>query len=305
MVKLLLIALFFCVASAQAITPDELRALSSSQNHEKEQKDNRVNTGEVGKLIPANKKTNQPSSTKYSAGNLTENSNTPKAQASPNKKNSINATATAQDAANTEKTVVPTINSDIYIPPTRQTTSNQIVSDAIPTSLVFGVRLGTWIKANLNRDTSSAEPGTVEVAVTEDVVGDKRTLPAGTMLFAVKVLNNATKRMEMTVTNGITPKGQEFKVRGLIFDPLKVSGLSGLYQIDEQNIAKHGAQKGAVAAVGAATQTLGRLNPLAAAGGAVTQSVLSDTSGAVEYNRPTAVIYVSPQPLLIRVEERF
>jgi hypothetical protein len=161
------------------------------------------------------------------------------------------------------------------------------------------------MSAALSRSTSSAEPGTVELTLSADVDGDKRTLPAGTVLFAAKNLNSSTKRMELLITHGITPSGQEFKMRGIVFDPQKISGLPGIFVVDDKNIVKHGTQKGLTAAVGAVAKTFNG-NPLAAAGGAATESVMSDTGTAMEYNNaPTAVIYVSPQSLIIRVEERF
>lgn len=297
-------ALLVSTTTANAITPDELRAMSADKNREDTQRSSRVNTGAVDTLLPAPAKQAQPSSSKYSAGAAPAgNENTGAAPVKKKKIKTSTGNVPQVDAASGIDR--NTSNADIYVSPARQGVSNQVVSDAIPATLVFGIRLGTWMPAKLNRDTSSAEPGSVELTISEDVIGDKRTLPAGTVLFANKTLNGSTKRMEMIVTNGITPSGQEFKLRGIIFDPLKVSGLSGIYAVDDKAIAKHGFQKGTVAAVGAATQTMGGLNPLAAAGGAATRSIITDTGGAVEYNAPTAIIYVSPQPLIIRVEERF
>ncbi len=300
MVKIIFIfSLLLYAATAAAITPDELRAMSADKDRQDTQRSNRADTGAVDSLLP--KSTKQPVSSKYSSSPTTKEAG---ASTGSIKRRHTKAVSNAdkQDTSSTSVT-----DSNIYVPPVRSgdAANAKIVSDAIPASLVFGIRLGTWMPAKLNRDTSSAEPGTVELSISEDVIGDRRTLPAGTVLFANKTLNSGTKRMEMTVTNGITPSGQEFKLRGIIFDPLKVSGLSGIYEVNDKAVAKHGVQKGTVAAIGAAAQTFGGGNPLAAAGGAATQSVITDTGGAVEYNAPTAVIYVSPQPLIIRVEERF
>ena len=290
------------IANAFAVTPDELRTLSADKSRDDIQRSNRANTGAVDTLLPTSPK--QAVSSKYGAqnrntgadGSSTEPTGTTKRYRNPSTNNS-------KSAANARSLVAE--DSNIYIPPARTgAAGSQIISDAIPATLFFGIRLGTWLPAKLSRDTSSAEPGTVELSISEDVIGDRRTLPAGSILFANKALNGGTKRMEMMVTKGITPSGQEFNLRGIVFDPQKISGLSGIYQVDDKAIAKHGAQKGAVAAIGAAAQTLTG-NPLAAAGGAATQSILADTSGAIEYNAPVAVIYVSPQPIIIRVEEKF
>jgi hypothetical protein len=304
MVKIIIMMLSLSAATAYAITPDELRALSADKDREDTQRSNRANTGAVDTLLP-NKNMKPPASFKYSSGSNNETA------ASTDRPATKTIKRQGRSVPKTESGAAASSNSssdpDVYIPPARQNSTAQagIVSDAIPATLVFGIRLGTWMPATLSRDTSSAEPGTVELTIAEDIIGDRRTLPVGSVVFAIKTLNSSTKRMEMSVTHGITPAGHEFKLRGIIFDPLKVSGLTGIYTVDEKAIATHGLQKGTVAGIGAATQSMGAINPLIAAGGAATQSVLSDTGGAVAYNAPTAVIYVSPQPLIIRVEERF
>jgi hypothetical protein len=303
MVRIVIMMLCLSAATAYAITPDELRALSANKDREDTQRSNRANTGAVDRLLPNDKK-QQPTSSKYSGGGNNESASTDRPATKLIKRQSRSLPKIESSAAAPSTSVSDPY---VYIPPARQNSSTQggIVSDAIPALLVFGIRLGTWMPANLSRDTSSAEPGTVELTIAEDIIGDRRTLPIGSVVFANKTLNNSTKRMEMTVTHGITPAGHEFKLRGIVFDPLKVSGLTGIYTVDEKAIAKHGLQKGTVAGIGAAAQSMGAINPFIAAGGAATQSVLSDTGGAVAYNAPTAVIYVSPQSLIIRVEERF
>ena len=301
MVKLFLtLFLIACTNLAQAVTPEELQEMSANTNREEIQRSNRANTGAVDTLLPAQPK--QPTSSKY---NTTKNPDANESTAKPVKKNAHKNNHKSNNLGEGGATAAS--NTNIYVPPPRQggTGGQQVVSDAVPATLVFGIRLGSWMKANLNRDTNSAEPGTVELSLSEDVIGDHRTLPIGTILFANKILNSATKRMEMTVTHGIIPSGQEFTLRGIVFDPQKISGLSGNYVVDDKAVAKHGVQKGTVAAIGAAAQSMGGANPLAAAGGAATQSVITDTGGAVDYNAPTAVIYVPPQPLIIRVEEKF
>lgn len=303
MVRFILVTfiLLTSTATAYAITPDELRAMSGDKSREEIQRKNRVDTDAVETLIPNTVK--RPVSSKY--GNVSNNSsNQDQSESDVVQRHGSNRKKTNAKLQNKNS---DSGNPDIYVPPARQTGNNQeaAVIDAVPASLNFGIRLGTWMPGKLNRDTSTAEPGSVELTISEDVIGDQRTLPAGTLVFANKMLNSTTKRMEMVVTHGITPEGREFKLSGRVFDPIKVSGLSGIYTVDDKAIAKHGLQKGTVAAIGAATQSLGGMSPLAAAGGAATQTVITDTGGAVEYNAPSAVIYVSPQPLIIRVEEKF
>ena len=53
----------------------------------------------------------------------------------------------------------------------------------------FGIRRGTWIKAELRRDINNAEPGDVELYLSQEIYGEKHTLPVDTQLFANKGLN--------------------------------------------------------------------------------------------------------------------
>lgn len=303
MVKILFAVLLVLSAiTAHAITPDELRAMSASKEREDGQRRERANTGSLDNLLPKKKVEQQPNSVKYGSTPSSNEQSEKPARARPGKTKSTSKPAVI--TGQSTESAPP----DIYISPSRNASKAEqaTVSDAVSTDIkAFGIRLGTWMPASLSRSTSSAEPGTVELTLSADVNGDKRTLPAGSLLFAAKNLNSSTKRMEMLITHGITPSGQEFKMRGIVFDPQKISGLSGIFVVDDKNIVKHGTQKGVTAAVGAVAKTFTG-SPIAAAGGAATESVMSDTGAAMEYNNaPTAVIYVSPQSLIIRVEERF
>ena len=203
---------------------------------------------------------------------------------------------------------LPPDTSHLYTPPARSApvpADQSIVSDSVRTSIAFGVRLGTWLNASLDRNTTSGESGEVELTLTADAIGDRRTVPAGTLLFASKALNNATKRMEMVVTHGITPTGLEFEMHGLVFDPRKTPGLAGVYVLDQKAAVKTGATRGALAAVGAAVSKIGG-GAIGEASNVATQSVLKDASQTSELNNAhEAIIYVSPQALIIRVDKQF
>lgn len=198
--------------------------------------------------------------------------------------------------------------SNFYVPPDRNQTANvqeANVVDAVAASTAFGIRTGSWLSASLQRNTTSAETGTVELMLTSSYVGDRRTLPDKTILFAEKTVNGLTRRMELVVTHGITPKGTEFEMRGIVFDPQKTPGLAGVFLLDKKQVASNGLAKGAMAAVGAVIGTIGA-GVRGDATKAATQSVLSDSGQVADYNNTQqAVIHVSPQELLIRVEKQF
>ena len=283
------------VTAYAAITADELRGMADEKNRENVQRQGRANTGSLGSLLPSD----ATQSSKYGS-----NSNTPavKKTAKKTKAKRISGSGAASAVEGTST------NSSVYNPPARSSAGGgeqAIVSDAVPPSKTFGIRLGSWLSAELQRNTTSADSGTVEMKLSSSYAGDRRTLPEGTVVFAEKTLNATTKRMEMVVTHGITPTGLEFEMRGLVFDPQKTPGLAGIFVLDKKQIASNSAAKGAVAAVGAAVGQLGG-GVAGAATNAATQSVLSDTSQASDFNNgQQAVIYVSPQPLLIRVEKQF
>lgn len=267
---------------AAAVTADELRDAAAEQDRETTQRQGRTDTGSIGSLLPGDPQT----SSKYDTGAKT---------------------ATKKPAAKKQDATAAPGVGEVYTPPPRSSAvsgEQAIVTDAVHSTVAFGIRLGSWLNASLDRNTTSGESGSVELTLTGDAIGDRRTLPAGTVLFADKNLNNTTKRMEMVVTHGITPTGLEFEMHGLVFDPQKTPGLAGVYVLDKKESVSRGAQKGAIAAVGAA---VGMAGPGVAgvATNAAAQSVLNDAGTVTDNNAAQAVIYVSPQALIIRVEKQF
>jgi len=309
MVRLLLIG-FACLyaSSAVAVTADELRGAAADKDREVLLRQGRANTGSLGSLLP----NDSTRSSKYGSSKHGTGAKTAVKKPTTKKKRVAKKPDAALAPGVLEVTGVPEVSgvsntSNLYTPPPRSNAvsgGQAIVADAVHSTVAFGVRLGTWLNASLGRNTTSGDSGSVELTLTRDVIGDRRTLPAGTVLFADKALNNITKRMEMVVTHGITPTGLEFEMRGMVFDPQKTPGLAGVYVLDKKEVVARGATKGAIAAVGAAVGTLGG-GAAGAATHAATQSVLNDANQVTDGNAVQAVIYVSPQPLMIRVEKQF
>lgn len=306
MVRLLLIG-FACLyaSSAVAVTADELRGAAADKDREALLRQGRANTGSLGSLLP-----NEPAkSSKYGSSKHGTGAKTAVKKPTTKKKRVAKKPGGVLAPGVVEVSGVPGVSdtSNLYTPPPRSSAvsgGQAIVADAVHSTVAFGVRLGTWLNASLGRNTTSGDSGSVELTLTSDVIGDRRTLPAGTVLFADKALNNITKRMEMVVTHGITPTGLEFEMRGMVFDPQKTPGLAGIYVLDKKEVVARGATKGAIAAVGAAVGSLGG-GAAGAATNAATQSVLNDANQVTEGNAVQAVIYVSPQALIIRVEKQF
>ena len=203
---------------------------------------------------------------------------------------------------------------DTYTPPARPSAPNNarsIVSDAPEPLRIFGVRLGTWLNASLDRDATSGDTGEVELTLTSPALGTRGVVPAGTLLFASKGLNQATKRMEMRIAHGITPDGREFTVQGSVFDLKKTAGLPGVYSLNQKQVVKKGLSKGALAALAssaksAAASAGARVAPAGAAVEAAADGALDDAEETNDLNTAQQpIIYVSPQAVLIRVDKQF
>ena len=273
---------------ALAVSPDELRELSGVTDRQQQQRSNRAKSDDVKNLIPANNPAtvNPPTSNKYNTQGRGD--------------------AEARHSAPVENRA-PHNNSN-YAPPARgaPAAKDVIFSDSVKATHEFGVRLGQWMEATLDRNSSSAEPGMIELRLTKDVQGHKRVLGAGTMIYASKTLNGGTKRMELMTVKGITLDGLEFAVKGQVFDIQKVSGLNGIMVFDKEQVAKNSLTSGALSAVSAIGRSVMATNPAGAALRGATETALTDTDKVTQFNNAQReVIYVSPQPLLIRVDEKF
>ena len=140
---------------AFAVTADELRALSEEKAREQMQKKGRVNSGELGELVPMG----TPKSGKYTNGLTPEpTSALPARAAAPNaaKEPASSVAKEGESPRGAErKQVSPAVRvpagvstgSNLYTPPPRElageTTATGITSDAVAPSNAFGVRLGT------------------------------------------------------------------------------------------------------------------------------------------------------------------
>lgn len=315
MVKVSILAamLLMLPGTLLAITADELREMSSGLSRDKQDKSTRVKTGDKGSLLNAEGNTAAdpaPVETKTKKRKFSKQQQVKQLPAAPpppdpvpapiprgyeNPNRTRSKGTTAASSVDSQPTVYSSVNSnDVF------------VSDAVTPVKNYGIRIGTWMEGSINRNTSSAEPGLVEIALTADVIGDKRTLKAGTMLFAQKQYNTATGRLEMITQNAVTPSGQEFKVAGLIFDTTKVSGLSGIISNDAKKSVNRGMQKGLLAAAATTVRSLGGASPLAGGVGTAAESMIKDRDSLVDQATEQQItVYVSPQPVLIRVEQTF
>jgi len=198
----------------------------------------------------------------------------------------------------------PISSGNIYVPPSRNNNKAKTVAGVLvrdPNK--FGVAMGTWVKAELQRPVSSAESGLIEFTLTEDLVGKYRTMPAGTVIFSEKAINEAEKRLESLSQIASLPDGTEVKnisMRAFSLD--KTAGISGTLVRDRD---------GEFSAIGAdaALSTISALAPaVEGAAGAAVDSVAGGVIGNEKKyapKTPNAVIRVTPQPVLLKVAKTF
>jgi hypothetical protein len=298
-IRRFIIALFLVLLPVHllyAVTADDIRALSNDNDRDLQASQGRAKTSNLDTLVDPdnNAAPKEKKNDKIAPKRFTKKKE---------KKKSASAAAAGSAIKSDKSKEQVRVETPLPPVPGQQT----MVSDAIKPSNAFGIRLGTWMEGSINRNTSNAEPGLVEITLMAEVVGDKKTLKPGTLLFAAKQFNSATKRLEMQVQKGITPDGHEFQLNGLVFDTQKVSGLSGIVDMNNAESVKSGASKGLIAAAGAAAQVAGGSSPIVGnAASATANSILQDQTSVVEQNTAQQLtIYVNPQSLLIRVDQSF
>ncbi len=321
---LMIISLVLVSTSLFAITPEELARLSEKGAADKRRVDQQLNLDDLHyKLrIDAVEQSNAISNT---AHNQPVKENTPvdgKTKIKPIRQstkysNKQQREQSRQEHPQNQRNAQRQVERYSYQSPPQNTPSNMTVkvpakyvtySDAVEpdNKKYYGIRRGTWIKAELRRDINNAEPGDVELYLSQEIYGTKHTLPLDTQLFANKGLNTATQRLDMLTTYAITPSGREFVLKARIYDTFKVSGLVGIIDADDSKIAERGATS-SLAALG--TGVLNEIGGGSVVGNALSkggQSIINDQNNASKLETQQQItIFVAPQSILLRVEETF
>ncbi len=315
----LLLASMTPASAERMLSVDELRQLAGDADRTHREKRSRIQGGDLSQLLPEQKADNAttvqphppskaatpknvdqaktlsvaqtPRVTKYSQAPVT----TP---ASPTQPSGTSASVTT--ASKTKA------NPFEYVPPPRTVvTDNSVYTDAVTVDeMRYGIRIGTWIEVEMLRNISSGEPGVVSFRVTEPVQGRYRVLEAGTELFAEKAFNGVTERLEMMIARGVTLDGEEFEIRGQVYDTFKVSGLDGI--VKKKELAKGSVQSGLLAATRTALGAVANDSAFGAGATTAADVVLREGEGAVsEQLQEQYVIYVSSQDAKIFVTHAF
>lgn len=322
--SLMMTVLVLISTSLFAITPEELARLSEKGAADKRKVDQQLNLDDLHYKLRI-EVAEQPNENSNAARNQPEKENTlidgeanvkPKQQ-STKYSSKQQSDRPRQDHPQNQRNAQRKSDSYSYQPPQQSAPSYTTAkvpakyvtySDAVEpdNKKYFGIRRGTWIKAELRRDINNAEPGDVELYLSQEIYGSKHTLPLDTQLFANKGLNTATQRLDMLTTYAITPSGREFVLKARIYDTSKISGLVGIIDADDSKIAERGATS-SLAALG--TGVLNEVGGGSVVGNALSkggQSIIKDqqNSSTLETNQQIT-IFVAPQSILLRVEETF
>jgi hypothetical protein len=170
----------------------------------------------------------------------------------------------------------------------------------------FGISLGTEIKVTLDDSASNIQPGLIKLKVEETVRGRKNNLPHGSILFAQSSAVIGSERLFLSVSKGVTPEGDEFNVRGVVFDIKRKPGLAARIVSDGKTLARASSE---------GLNTLGRellsAAPTSGATGAATEATLGQLlkekaqDDQAAQGRPAYVVIASPQTATVQVESTF
>lgn len=200
-------------------------------------------------------------------------------------------------------------NQFTYIPPARAVSNNTAsnYSDAgKKTKRRFGIRIGTWIKGRLGRSTTNSDPGLIEIHITEDVSGDYRTLPSGTIFFCQKQFNPGTRRLDLEILKALLPSGDEIELTALVYDVQREAGLRGIVVENENRSVATGMVNGVLNA-GRRLASLGADNTAGIIIDSTVGSVTEDQKEINEAKKPTIAytIHVPPQGVLVQIQTTF
>ena len=201
----------------------------------------------------------------------------------------------------------PIADPNRYIPPKRTHASNPSMAYSVQhDTSKFGISFGTWASAEIKRSVTNADAGEVEVILTETIKGRQKSLPMNTVLYGHKSFNSGTNRLDLRITRGITPEGEEIRLIATAYSQDRAfSGLSGVLLRNREQEVNTLAKNTTLQTASAA---LGQLSPndpiLGTAYESVTQQAINNEQRHIK-QQSGSVIKVFPQPIHIRIDSSF
>ena len=224
--------------------------------------------------------------------------------------NGIHASKTHSANNKSAHTLKKSVVNNIYMPPMTQETQSLSDNGNVSQSFVntqdhqYGIKRNTWAKARLVRKVTSADSTGIELILEEDIIGKRKVLRAGTVLFGGKSFNSQTRRLESFLNEAIDPEGHELVgLSASVYDINKISGLSGVVTRNSQDSVNYSVYAGLASASNATLQTLSGVNPISEGVLNGSKTMLDLQKGKI--NKPSAFITVSPKNALIRFDKSF
>lgn len=197
-------------------------------------------------------------------------------------------------------------NQFIYRPPTDRGAKASAVVGVLSSNEGFGIRVGTWGEVELQRSVSSADSGSVEFVLLSTLIGERKALEAGTILFAKPQINMQTRRFDAQIYSALTPSGEEIDVKAWVYDLNKRAGLSGILVRDRAGESEAAGFRAALKGVSAAAKPA--LGGVDSVGGVMAESYSSDMiDNEKKYapRNPRATIKVSAQRAYLKIAKTF
>lgn len=169
----------------------------------------------------------------------------------------------------------------------------------------FGIPIGTEFCVHLRQTASNVQPGYITLVVCDTVVGEKRDLPAGSLLFAEPRAVKGSERLYLRVTKGRTPSNFEFSLNGIVFDAEHVAGLDATVISDGQMVARAGKEGATQLAQSLASQLSGSVATDATR--AISEQIIEESSEKADgsLGQPQFIVSASPQRGVLAVQESF
>ncbi len=171
---------------------------------------------------------------------------------------------------------------------------------------LFGIPIGTKIRVKLDASASSIQPGFVALHVLDNVVGDKRMLRSGAILFGRPSAIKGSSQLFVSLYKGITPEHIEFSVRGSVSDSQDEAGLSGSI-ISDGKIINRSLDAGIFALGSAAASTLLPTDIATTAAQTAADTAITEKrkESAAKLGVPAFIVIAKPQEAYVYIEETF
>jgi len=310
-----------CVTSDYRLVPGSYHARKEVINCDLKEQELAILEGDVANQVSTVSPTDQDSeassdntevrsSNKYGGGS-TNTAAAPAAKSKPSPaQDSGSASSRSGSGTRTAYSPQPAVyqppaNSSIYVPPMRNTSQSRSVGAVMSRDeSKFGIPIGTWVNAKLMRRVSSAEGGQIEFLTLDDIEGKYQTLPEGTVLFARKQINEASRRLESVSVTARLPDGREIQgVNFRVHSLDQTAGLSGQLIRDREGELANAGANALLNAAGSVALNAGDQATGGLAGG-VRDDLIQNEQRNMR-RRPKAVIEVAPQEVLLQAVKGF